>query len=85
MDTIILSFTNAALRPNWDWVGWANYQKIFAGGKFTEIIIRTILWTPGFRTLKMLIGTLGAVLLNAAIPGQTVFRILTMQPSAEVS
>ena len=80
VDTIILSFTNAALRPKVDWVGWANYQKIFANSKFTEIIIRTIVWTICSVGLKMIIGTCGAVLLNAAIPGQTVFRILTMPP-----
>jgi multiple sugar transport system permease protein len=79
-DTIVLSFTNAALRPSYDWVGWANYQKIFSGSRFTEIIIRTIFWTICSVSIKMVIGTLGAVLLNAAIPGQTVFRILTMPP-----
>lgn len=80
VDTIILSFTNAALRPTYDWVGWANYQKIFSGTRFTEIIIRTIVWTLFSVGLKMIIGTMGAVLLNAALPGQTVFRVLTMPP-----
>lgn len=80
VDTVILSFTNAALKPTYDWVGWANYQKIFAGGKFTEIIIRTIFWTIFSVSIKMIIGTIGAVLLNAAIPGQAIFRVLTMPP-----
>lgn len=80
VDTIILSFTNAALRPTWNWVGWANYEKIFSGTRFGEIIVRTIFWTIFSVSLKMIIGTFGAVLLNAAIPGQTVFRILTMPP-----
>jgi multiple sugar transport system permease protein len=80
VDTIILSFTNAALRPTYDFVGWANYQKIFGAGNFTEIIIRTLIWTGFSVSLKMIIGMYGAVLLNSAIPGQTVFRILTMPP-----
>jgi multiple sugar transport system permease protein len=80
VDTIILSFTNAALRPKVDWVGWANYEKIFANSRFTEIIIRTIVWTICSVGLKMIIGTCGAVLLNAAVPGQLIFRILTMPP-----
>ncbi|MDB5615333.1 MAG: transporter permease [Devosia sp.] len=80
VDTIILSFTNAALRPTYDFVGWANYQKIFGAGNFTEIIIRTLVWTFFSVSLKMIIGMYGAVLLNSAIPGQTVFRILTMPP-----
>ncbi|QQR38694.1 carbohydrate ABC transporter permease [Devosia rhizoryzae] len=79
-DTVVLSFTNAQLRPTYDWVGWANYQRIFGAGNFTEIIIRTLVWTFFSVSIKMIIGMCGAVLLNAAIPGQTVFRVLTMPP-----
>lgn len=79
-DTIILSFTNAALRPTYDFVGWANYQRIFTAGNFTEVIIRTLIWTFFSVSLKMIIGMFGAVLLNAAVPGQALFRVLTMPP-----
>jgi multiple sugar transport system permease protein len=79
-DTVVLSFTNAALRPDYDFVGWANYQRIFGAGNFTEVILRTFIWTFFSVATKMIIGTLGATLLNAAIPGQSVFRILTMPP-----
>lgn len=79
-DTLVLSFTNAALRPTYDFVGWANYQRIFGAGNFTEVIIRTFIWTFFSVAAKMIIGTMGATLLNAAVPGQTLFRILTMPP-----
>jgi multiple sugar transport system permease protein len=79
-DTIVLSFTNAALRPAYDFVGWANYQRIFGAGNFTEVILRTFIWTFFSVSIKMIIGMFGAVLLNSAVPGQTVFRILTMPP-----
>ncbi|MDP2782785.1 carbohydrate ABC transporter permease [Devosia sp.] len=79
-DTVVLSFTNAALRPAYDFVGWANYERIFGAGNFTEVIIRTFVWTFASVSLKMIIGMFGAVLLNASIPGQTLFRILTMPP-----
>lgn len=80
VDTFLLSFTNASLKPQSDWVGWANYQRIFGAGNFTEVIIRTFVWTFFSVAVKMVIGTCGALLLNAALPGQTLFRILTMPP-----
>src|SRR5690606_41485133 len=80
VDTIILSFTNASLRQEYDFVGWANYQRIFGAGNFTEVILRTFIWTFFSVSLQMVIGMFGAVLLYAAIPGQTLFRILTMPP-----
>lgn len=79
-DTIVLSFTNASLKATYDFIGWANYQRIFTAGNFTEVIVRTFIWTFFSVSIKMIVGMSGAVLLNAAIPGQTVFRILTMPP-----
>ncbi|MGV8936664.1 MAG: carbohydrate ABC transporter permease [Allorhizobium sp.] len=79
VDTFILSFTNASLKKTTDWVGWTNYEKIF-NNTFANVIIRTFVWTFFSVSLKMIIGTFGAVMLNAAVPGRTLFRILTMPP-----
>ncbi len=78
-DTVGLSFTDAALKPVVNFVGWENYQKIFKP-RFGDIIIRTFIWTFFSVGTKMVIGTIGAMLLAAAIPGRTLFRILTMPP-----
>ncbi len=79
VQTVILSFTNASLRKTTDWVGWANYQKIF-NATFATVIGRTFVWTFFSVSLKMLIGTAGAVLLNATVPGRHLFRMLIMPP-----
>jgi multiple sugar transport system permease protein len=79
VDTVILSFTDAALKPTTNWVGWRNYERIF-NGNFDEVILRTFIWTFISVALKMLIGICGAVLLNAALPGQLLWRILLMPP-----
>ena len=75
----MLSFTDAALKPVVNFVGWENYEKIFKP-RFGEIIIRTFIWTFFSVGTKMVIGTAGAMLLAAAVPGRTIFRILTMPP-----
>ncbi|MDX7949667.1 sugar ABC transporter permease [Lichenihabitans sp. Uapishka_5] len=79
VDTGILSFTDASLKRTTNWVGWFNYAKIF-NETFAAVIVRTFVWTFFSVLLKMIVGTGGAVLLNAAIPGRALFRILTMPP-----
>ena len=79
VETFRLSFTDASLRKITNYVGWRNYEKIF-NDTFLTVITRTFIWTFFSVLLKMIIGTCGAVLLNAAVPGRHLFRILTMPP-----
>ncbi len=78
-ETFRLSFTNTSMSPKFDYVGLANYEKIMSR-RFPEVIARTFYWMSLSVALKMLIGTFGAVLLNAMVPGRTLFRILVMPP-----
>jgi len=78
-ETFRLSFTNTSMSPNFEYVGLDNYQKLMSR-RFPEVIARTFYWMSLSVALKMLIGTLGAVLLNAMVPGRTLFRILVMPP-----
>ncbi|MCU0904644.1 MAG: sugar ABC transporter permease, partial [Tabrizicola sp.] len=79
VETIRLSFTNASLAGE-EYVGFANYQKLFEGGKFGEIIVRTFVWMFFSVSLKLVLGLIGASLLMAVVPGQALFRILIMPP-----
>ncbi|MCM2452026.1 carbohydrate ABC transporter permease [Agrobacterium vitis] len=79
VETFILSFTDASLKRVTNWVGWENYNKIF-NATFADVNIRTFVWTFFSVLFKMIIGTFGATLLNTAVPGRTLFRILTMPP-----
>lgn len=79
VDTFILSFTDASLRRTTEWVGWTNYEKIF-NASFAQVIARTFIWTFFSVAIKMVIGTFGATMLNAAVPGRALFRMLTMPP-----
>lgn len=79
VETVRLSFTDASLKKVTNYVGLRNYEKIY-GETFFAVITRTFTWTFFSVLLKMVIGTCGAVLLNAAVPGRHLFRILTMPP-----
>lgn len=78
-ETIRLSFTDATLGGE-NWVGWANYADLFTDRDFYEIVGRTFWWMFVSVTLKLILGLIGASLLNAAVPGKALFRVLVMPP-----
>ena len=78
-ETVRLSFTDSTLKPTENYVGFANYEKIFAK-KFPEVIARTFYWMMLSVTFKMVVGIAGAMLLNSAIVGRGFFRLLVMPP-----
>ncbi|MFB2533437.1 carbohydrate ABC transporter permease [Paracoccus sp. p4-l81] len=78
-ETFRLSLTNASMRPAEDYVRLDNYRKLLAGD-FWPILWRTLAWTALSVSLKMILGTIGAVLLNAMVPGRAAFRVLVMPP-----
>jgi multiple sugar transport system permease protein len=79
LETIRLSFTDATLGGE-NWVGVANYAALFADPKFWQIVGRTFYWMVLAVSLKLIVGLIGASLLNAAIPGKALFRVLVMPP-----
>lgn len=79
LETVRLSFTDATLGGE-NYIGLQNYADLFASSKFYDIVGRTFYWMFLSVTLKLVMGLIGAVLLNAAIPGKALFRILIMPP-----
>lgn len=78
-EAIRLSFTNSSLMGE-QYVGLANYEKLFNSKKFMSITYLTFYWMVLSVSLKMVLGLIGAVALNAAVPGQALFRLLVMPP-----
>jgi len=79
VETFRLSFTDARLGGE-NYVGWANYVDLFNSGKFYDIVGRTFYWMFLSVSLKLIVGLIGATLLNAAVPGRALFRVLVMPP-----
>lgn len=78
-ETVRLSFTDANLGGE-SYVGLANYEKLADSRKFHKIVVRTFYWMFLSVVLKLVLGLIGAVLLNAAVPGKALFRVLVMPP-----
>jgi multiple sugar transport system permease protein len=79
LETIRLSFTDADMGSE-NWVGLSNYQKLLGSTKFFTIIGLTFYWMVLSVSLKLVVGLIGATLLNAAVPGRGLFRMLIMPP-----
>ena len=79
VETIRLSFTNSSLAGE-DYIGLENYEKMLGSKKFNKIVIRTFIWMFLSVSLKLIVGLIGAVILNAKLPGRGMFRVLIMPP-----
>ena len=79
LETIRLSFTDASLAGE-TYVGLKNYAGLMRSAQFYDIVGRTFFWMFVSVGLKLIVGLIGATLLNAAVPGRALFRILIMPP-----
>lgn len=78
-ETFRLSFTDARLGGE-NYVGLENYNELAESKKFRQTIVRTFYWMFLSVVLKLILGLIGATLLNAAVPGRGLFRVLVMPP-----
>ena len=78
-ETFRLSFTDARLGGQ-NYVGFENYIELAESKKFHQTVYRTFYWMFLSVGLKLVLGLIGATLLNAAVPGRALFRVLVMPP-----
>lgn len=79
VETVRLSFTDARIKGE-SYVGFENYRDLIDSRKFRATIVRTFYWMFLSVAAKLVMGLIGATLLNAAVPGRALFRVLVMPP-----
>ena len=79
VETVRLSFTDAGLGGE-KYIGWQNFEKLFNSRKYPGIVGRTFYWMFLSVSLKMILGIIGALLLNAKLKGRSAFRVMVMPP-----
>lgn len=79
VETFRLSFTDATLGGE-SYVGLENYEELWDSRRFAQTVGRTFFWMGLSVGLKLILGLIGATLLNAAVPGRALFRVLVMPP-----
>jgi glucose/mannose transport system permease protein len=79
--TMRVSLTNwKGLAPNYDWAGFVNYVNLFADRRFLIAVNNTILFTLLFMAGSLLLGLLLALMLDAGLPGEGLFRSIYLLP-----
>lgn len=80
--TVVYSFTSSGLLPRTDWVGFAQYERLWSTPKW-NIAIRNLAFFGVFSlSFTLVIGFTLAALLDRKIRGEAVFRTIFLYPFA---
>ncbi|MEO3868684.1 sugar ABC transporter permease [Nonomuraea sp. B12E4] len=79
--SIVISFTKWSLLRPPEWVGFANYQKMFADEEFWNAVGNTFYYGIGSVALGVTFTLLLAILLNQPLRFQSLFRTVFYMPS----
>ena len=77
--TLGISFTKWDLLSDPQWVGFAQYQKVFQSSKFLTSLGNTLLWTVGTMLFPVLLGLLLAVALDR-VAGERIYKFMIYLP-----
>jgi glucose/mannose transport system permease protein len=80
--TVRLSFTSSLLMPRSDWVGFAQYSRLFANDRFLVSAENMIVFGALFITGCLVLGFLLAVFIDQRVRGEGVFRTVFLYPHA---
>lgn len=80
--TIRLSFTSSKLLPKLDWVGFGQYERLFANPRFLISIENLFLFGSLFLVGSLVLGFLLAVFIDQKIRAEGIFRTIYLYPYA---
>ena len=77
---VYLSFTNARVAGQGDWIGLKNYFDLFQDADFLRALKNTLLYTVAVVPVAMGVSLAVAIGLNQKVPGRALFRTLFYIP-----
>lgn len=80
--TVYLSFTNSKMLPKYDWVGLANYSKLFALSHWWTAVTNLAIFASLYILICTAIGLLLAIFLDQKIRGEGLLRPIFLYPMA---
>lgn len=80
--SLVLSFTNSRMLPNYDFIGLSNYSKLFSMERWTVAYTNLFIFGFLFIVIAICVGTLLAILLDQKIRAEGVLRTIYLYPFA---
>jgi glucose/mannose transport system permease protein len=80
--TAVLSFTRSRMLPNYNFVGFAQYQALFENVRWWIALHNLLIFGVGFIVICMLVGLLLAILLDQNIRAEGFIRSIYLYPMA---
>jgi ABC-type sugar transport system permease subunit len=81
IEAVQLSFTNRTfINPNPDFIGLANYTRIFESAQFRDVVVNSFAWTIAVVGGQFLVGLAVALLFNQHFRGRGLVRSLIVIP-----
>ena len=80
--TIVLSFTNSKLFPSYNFVGWFQYERLWATTRWVQSVKNIWLFGIGQIVISMVFGFLLAVAMDQRIRAEDTFRTIFLYPFA---
>ena len=80
--TAVLSFTKSRMLPQWEFVGWAQYERLFANPRWHVALDNLLVFTLLFIIIALLLGLMLAILLDRNIRNDGALRTIYLYPMA---
>jgi glucose/mannose transport system permease protein len=80
--TVVLSFTSSRMLPKLDFVGLAQYERLFANGRFLISLENLVVFGVLFLGGCLVLGFLLAVFIDQRVRAEGVFRTIYLYPHA---
>lgn len=80
--TVILSFSNSRILPQYGWVGWQNYSRLFGNERWMVALTNLGIYGLLFIVFCLAIGLILAILLDQRIRAEGFLRTIYLYPMA---
>jgi glucose/mannose transport system permease protein len=80
--TALLSFTGSKMLPSFKWVGWENYEKLWALPAWNTAVMNIAIFASLYIVICTAVGLMLAIFLDQKIRGEGVLRPIYLYPMA---